>query len=99
MVLLLVQPIRRSLPHLNRRPYEGLLAREIEYLPMHKCHLSIGRLRLNNILAVLAPRRVSAEERAQDCGSSRRVFGFVGEGECYFVDETFLVLGSQPFCT
>ena len=80
-VLLLVQPIRRSLPHFNRCSDERLLAHEIEYLPMHECHLTIGRLCLNNILPVLAPWRVSAEERAPDCGGSRCVVGFAGEGE------------------
>jgi hypothetical protein len=52
------------LPHLNRGTNEGLLSLEIHHTTLHEGHLSVCGLRLDNILAILAPWCISAEKGA-----------------------------------
>jgi hypothetical protein len=86
-ILLLIQPIRRSLPHLNRRTDKRLLGLEVHDATMHERHLRISRFCLDNVLAVLAVRRIGAEERAQDGRGCGCILRFSGESEGDFVDE------------
>lgn len=86
-ILLLIQPIRRRLPHLHGSVDQRLLSDKVEHLAMHEDHLTTLDAR-HDIITVLAPFRVRTEEGAQDCGGSGCVGGFQSEFVCDFVDET-----------
>lgn len=86
-ILLLVKPIRRSLPHFDCGAGERLLRREVDHAAVHEYHFAVGGLGDDYVGAVLAVGRIGAEEWAEDCGCGGCIFGFVGEGEGYFVDE------------
>jgi hypothetical protein len=87
-ILLLIQPVRRSLPHLNRRTDKRLLSLEVHDTAVHERHLRISGFRLDDVLSVLAVRRIGAEERAQDSRGCGCILRFSGESEGDFVDET-----------
>lgn len=87
-VLLLIQPVCRSLPHLDRRADKRLLSLEVHNATVHEGHLSICRFRLDDILSVLAVWCISAEERAEDGCGRGRILCFFSESEGDFIDET-----------
>lgn len=62
-VLLLVQPIRRRLPHLHGSIYERLLGDKVDDAAVHEDHLAALDA-LDDVVAVLAPFGVGAEEGA-----------------------------------
>lgn len=62
-ILLLVQPIRRGLPHFNRGTCKRLLRRKVHHTAVHEGHLAVGGLGDDDVGAVLAVGRVGAEER------------------------------------
>lgn len=86
-ILLLIQPIRASLPHLNSRPDERLLGRKVHDLPVHECHFAIGRRGQDDVRPVVPVGGVGAEEWAEDGGCGGGVGGFVGQCICDFVYE------------
>lgn len=86
-VLLLVQPVRGSLPHLDRRTDKRLFCLEVHDTTVHERHLSISRFRLDDVLAVLAIRGIRPEERAQDGRGCGRILRFSGESKGDFVHE------------
>lgn len=89
-VLLLIQPVRRSLPHLNRRTDKRLLGLEVHDATVHEGHLSISRFRLDDVLPVLTVRCIGAEERAQDGRGCGCILCFFGESEGDFVNEAIV---------
>lgn len=91
-ILLLIQSVCRSLPHLDCCAHKRLLGLEVHDATVHERHLGIRGSRLDDVLAVLAVRGISAEEWTQDCGGGRGIIGFFGESECDFVNEA----GSAP---
>lgn len=87
-ILLLIQSFRGSLPYLDRGTDKRLLSLEVHHATLHEHHLGISRLRLDDILAVLAPGCIGTEEGTQDSRGSGRILSFFGELEGDFVDET-----------
>ena len=75
-ILLFIQPIRRSLPHLNGGSDNRFLGLEIHHATMHKHHLAVLHAS-DYIIPILAVGSVRAEERTQNSCCSGRVFCFV----------------------
>lgn len=62
-ILLLVQPVRRCLPHLHSSAHKRLLGDEVHHPAVHEDHLSALDV-IDDVVAVLAPHGVGAEEGA-----------------------------------
>lgn len=88
IILLLIETIRRSLPHLDRRAHERFLRHKIHHLTVHKSHLAVFGFCDHDIGAILTIWGIGAEERAQNGGRSGRIFGFFGKLKCDFIDQT-----------
>ena len=62
-ILLLVQPVRRRLPHLHCSVHERLLGDKVDDAAVHKDHFAALDV-WDDVVAVLAPFGVGAEEGA-----------------------------------
>ena len=62
-ILLLIQPVRRRLPHLHGSPHQRLLGDKVHHAAVHEDHLAVLDV-VDDVVAVLAPHGVGAEEGA-----------------------------------